>query len=170
MRRAVIVFATLALLGTSLLAPGAATAGAACGGSARREEYKFKTFHIEYDIGKKLYAVGQTVSVDVNVTRPAKEDPLDEGIPLPIERPVTEPVEDAVVGVGFQIGRVYLPGGSMTDEEGNATVAIKIESYTPRNTWADASIYAFKTLLEIPCYKFVEYGHALVPRAFRTAP
>jgi hypothetical protein len=112
------------------------------------------------------------VSVKVNVTTPGKKDPLGEGIPLPVERPFVEPVEGAIVGVGLQIGRVYLPGGSVSDAEGNATIKIKLEEYAPRNTWADAGIYASKQTFSDParCLVIVEYGYQPVARAFRTAP
>ena len=177
MRRAGVTLAVTALLigttlATSLTASAAISSGARCGASAARNEYRFETFHLEYEFDKKLYAVGETVTASVNVTRPAKKDPLGEGIPLPIERPLAEPVEGALVGVGIYIGRVYLPGGAFTDADGNATVAIKLESYAPRNSWADVGIYASKTAFEDPaqCVVIVEYGYASVPRAFRTAP
>lgn len=176
MRRAGVTLAVTAVLigmtlATSLTASAAVSSGARCGASARNE-YKFETFHVEYKFDKKLYAVGETVMVKVNVTTPAKKDPVGEGIPLPIERPFVEPVEGVVVGVGVSIGRVYLPGGALTDADGNATVAIKLESYVPRNAWADVGIYAFKKRFEDPagCVVIVEYGYASAPRAFRTAP
>ena len=175
MRRAWVTLAvTLVLIGTTLataLTASAASSRTRCGASARNE-YRFETFHLEYEFDKKLYAVGETVTAKVNVTRPAKRDPLGEGIPLPIERPFVEPVEGALVGVGIHLGRVYLPGGALTDADGNATVAIKLESYAPRNSWADVGIYASKTAFSDPagCVVIVEYGYASVPRAFRTAP
>jgi len=173
MRKAALLTATALLLGTALASTGAAEGGLdRCGGSAGRNEYKFETFHVEYEFERKLYVVGETVSVKVNVTTPAKKDPLGEGIPLPIERPFAEPVEGALVGVGLQIGRVYLPGGALTDANGDATVQIKLESYTPRNRWVDAQIYASKERASDPadCAVIVDYGYAVAPRAFRTAP
>ena len=177
MRRAGLTLAiTAVLLGTtlatSLTASAAAVSRARCGASVARNEYRFETFHVEYEIDKKLYEVGETVAVKVNVTTPAKRDPFGEGIPLPIERPLVEPVEGALVGVGIYIGRVYLPGGAFTDADGNATVAIKIENYSPRNAWADVGIYASKERFADPsrCVVIVEYGYASAPRAFRTAP
>lgn len=170
MRRVVLLMATAVLLATTLASPGAAERAGRCSETNRRNEYKFETFHVEYKFAKKLYAIGETVSVEVNVTRPAKKDPFGEGIPLPIERPFVEPVEGAIAGVGLQIGRVYLPGGSMTDADGNATVGIKLESYAPRNTWADAGIYVYKELVADParCVVIIEYGYAPAPRVFRT--
>lgn len=171
MHRAVFLLATALLVATAT-STGAAQRSDHCGESFRRNEYKFETFHVESRFEKKLYAIGEVVPVHVSVTTPAKKDPLGEGIPLPIERPIVEPVEGAVVGVGFQLGRVFLPGGSMTDAEGNATVEIKLEKYAPRNAWADASIYASRERIADParCFVMIEYGYQLVPRAFRTAP
>lgn len=172
MRRAALFAVSILLLGTALASTGVAESLDRCGRSSARNEYKFETFHVEYKFEKKLYAIGETVRVKVNVTTPAKKDPLGEGIPLPIERPFVQPVEGALVGVGLQIGRVYLPGGMLTDADGNATVQIKLESYAPRNTWADASIYASKERVADParCAVIVDYGYAVAPRAFRTAP
>ena len=160
-----------AILATSLTASASVVSRARCGASSARNQYRFETYHVEYEIDKKLYSVGDTVSVDVNVTTPAKTDPLGEGIPLPIERPTVEPVEGALVGVGIHLGRVYLSGGALTDADGNATVDVKLESYAPRNTWADIAIYASKTAFEDPaqCVVIVEYGFLSAPRAFRTA-
>ena len=177
MRRAGVTLAITAVLiattlATSLTASAAASSSARCGASTARNAYRFEMFHLEYEFDKKLYAVGETVTVSVNVTTPAKSDPLGEGIPLPIERPLVEPVEGALVGVGLHIGRIYLTGGALTDADGNATVAVKLESYTPRNSWADVGIYASKTAFEDParCFVIVEYGYATAPRAFRTTP
>ena len=160
------------ILATALTASAAVFPGARCGASAARNEYRFETYHLEYEFDKKLYAIGETVTAKVNVTTPNKRDPLGEGIPLPIERPFVQPVEGALVGVGIHFGRVYLSGGAFTDAEGNATVAIKLEKYAPRNEWADVGIYASKRTFEDPaqCVVIVEYGFASVPRAFRTAP
>lgn len=172
MRRAILLITTGLLLSTTLASTGAAERVDRCGESSRRNEYRFETFHVEYEIDKKLYSLGETVSVKVNVTTPAKQDPVGEGIPLPIERPLVDRVEGALVGVGIYIGRVYLSGGALTDADGNATVDIKLERYAPRNTWADVGIYASKTAFEDPaqCVVIVEYGFKSVPRAFRTAP
>lgn len=172
MRRAILLITTGLLLATALTTTGAAESFDRCSDSSRRNEYRFETFHVESEFDKKLYSLGDIVSVKVNVTTPAKKDPLGEGIPLPIERPFVQPVEDAIVGVGLYIGRVYLPGGSITDADGNATVEIKLESYAPRNAWADAGIYAYKERFSDPgrCVVIVEYGYQSAPRAFRTAP
>jgi hypothetical protein len=174
MSRFAFLLAIALVLGAGLVEPGSAASRAACERpkASARNEYRFETYHVEYEFDKKLYAVGETVTAKVNVTTPAKKDPLGEDIPLPIERPLAEPVEGALVGVGIHLGRVYLPGGAFTDADGNATVAIKLESYAPRNSWADVGIYASKTRFEDPagCVIIVEYGYASVPRAFRTAP
>ena len=166
---AVLIGTTLA---TSLTASAAGSSRARCGAPAARNEYRIETFHLEYEFDKKLYAIGEVVTAKVNVTTPAKRDPLGEGIPLPIERPLVEPVEGALVGVGIHFGRVYLSGGAFTDADGNATIAIKLEKYAPRNEWADVGIYASKRTFEDPaqCVVIVEYGFASVPRAFRSAP
>ena len=157
-----LLLALLLLAGASVaLTPSAAFA---CGGV---ETLSLKTFHLEVQANKKVYKIGETANIKVTVTRPAEEDPLGNGIPM--ERPYVEPAPDVNIGVGLAIGRVFLPGAGITDENGVAIVRIKIERYAPRNQWADASAYAWKVLHEMPCATVQEDGFRMTPQMFRTA-
>ena len=157
------------LLASSLMGSPARSASACVGKSAGAMEYlSLKTLHLEIKFLKKSYAIGDTVNVKVNVTRPAKEDPLGNGIPM--DRPYVEPASGVTVGVGLMVGRVFLPGAGITDDNGDTIVKIKLEDWAPANTWVDSSIYAWKIVQETPCMTVQEYGHATMPRVFKTLP
>ena len=161
--RSISVLTAMLLLAGAVIAltPGTAFA---CGAV---ETVSLKTFHLEVKANKKIYKIGETALIKVTVTRPAEEDPLGNGIPM--ERPFVEPAPDVNLGVGLAIGRVFLPGAGMTDENGEATIKIKIERYAPRNKWADASAYAWKIIQETPCASVQENGFQMIPQMFRTA-
>ena len=166
LRLPVVVAAVLTLVASlGLAAPARATSACALAGM---ETISLRTFYLEIKADKKLYSVGDVAKIHVNVTRPADEDPLGEGIPLP--RPTSEPAAEVNIGIGLAVGRVYLPGAGMTDENGDAVVKIKIENYAPRNQWVDASVYAWNVVHQDPCFTVQEEGFEIVPRMFRTAP
>lgn len=146
---------------------GALDAGVVRAG-AGMETISLLTFDLEVADVKPVYAIGDVVTVDVAVTRPAKEDPLGNGIPM--DRPYVEPVPGVIVGVGLYIGRVFLPGAAITDEQGVAHIRIKLESYAPKGKRVDTSVYAWKVLQETTCASVQEYGYKSVPGQFKTAP
>lgn len=135
--------------------------------SSGMETVSLLTFNLEIGKVKPVYEIGETVKLDVTVTRPAKEDPLGNGIPM--DRPYVEPAEGVIVGVGLHIGRVFLPGAAITDAQGVAHIQIKIESYAPAGKWSDTSIYAWKVLQDTTCASIQEYGYASAPHMFKTA-
>ena len=111
--------------------------------------------------------IGSVATIKVIVTRPAKEDPLGQGIPM--ERPYVEPAPGVIVGIGLSIGDVFLPGAALTDEDGRAVVKIKLEKWVPRNTWVDMSVYGWKTVQETPCFTIQEDGYVTQGRVFKTS-
>jgi hypothetical protein len=135
--------------------------------SSGMETVSLLTLNLEVGETKPVYKIGDVAQIDVTVTRPAKEDPLGNGIPM--ERPYVEPAPGVIVGVGLHIGRVFLPGAAITDEAGLAHIRIKIEDYAPVNQWADTSIYAWKTVQETTCATIQEYGYQSMPHMFKTA-
>lgn len=133
------------------------------------ETLTLRTFHVEVKQDKKTYRIGDIAKFDVTVTRPANEDPLGEGTPMPwSERPYVEAVEGAIVGVGLHIGRVFLPGAALTDADGLAKVRIKIENYAPAGQVVDASIYAWKIVQETQCLTIQENGYKVLPGIAKT--
>lgn len=134
--------------------------------SGAMETIALRTLHLEYNADKKIYKIGEIAKVKVTVTRPAKEDPLGNGIPM--DRPFVEPAADINVGVGLSIGRVFLPGAGVTNDKGVATVKIKIENYAPAGKWADTSAYAWRIVQSTTCGTVQEDGYRVQPRLFRT--
>ncbi|MEA2516201.1 MAG: hypothetical protein QOG16_39 [Actinomycetota bacterium] len=134
--------------------------------SAGMETVSLLTFNLDASKVKPVYNIGETVKIDVTVTRPAKEDPLGNGIPM--DRPYYQVEPGVIVGIGLHIGRVFLPGAAITDDNGIAHVRIKIEDYAPKNTWVDSSMYAWRTVQETTCATIQEYGYASAPHHFKT--
>ncbi len=122
------------------------------------------TFHVAIKPFKKAYRRGDTVKVDVTVTRPAEEDPM--GLGVGTERPASVPASDVNVGVGVSVGRVFLPGYGRTNDAGKANVAIKIEKYAPRAV-AHVRAFAYKEVFSSPCLTVEEQGFASRDNAFR---
>jgi hypothetical protein len=135
--------------------------------SSGAETVSLLTFNLDASKVKPVYKIGETVNLDVTVTRPAKEDPLGNGVPM--DRPYIEPAEGVIVGVGLHIGRVFLPGAAITDAQGVAHIKIKIESYAPAGQWADTSMYAWRVIQDTTCASIQEYGYTSAPRMFKTA-
>ncbi|HYI44980.1 MAG TPA: hypothetical protein VE174_05885 [Actinomycetota bacterium] len=150
-----------ALVAVTLVgAPSTAVSAPGCA----METVSLKTFKLEIKAKKKLYKVGETAQVLVNVTRPAEEDPLGNGIPF--ERPMTEPAPDINVGIGLRVGDVFLFGHSMTDANGDAVVKVKLEPWTPAgNAIADA--FAWNVVQDTPCLRIEENGYTQAPNLFR---
>jgi hypothetical protein len=157
--RRIALLAAVALIGT-LFTAAPATA-VPCGNI---ETVALKTFYIEAKAAKKVYKVGQTAVINVNITRPSDQDPAGMGIPM--ERPVTEPAQDVNVGIGVRVGDVFLFGYGLTDAKGNAAVKVKIESWTPAGT-AIADIFAWLIQADTPCLRIEENGYRQNPRAFK---
>ena len=115
------------------------------------------SFHVEISSPGKVYRIGQVAKIDVEVTRPNDEDPL--GLGVPITPPHEEKVEGANVGVGLQVGDVFLPGYALTNEDGIAHVKIKLESWTQPGT-ADVRSLAWLEAADGGCVIVEEQGFA----------
>lgn len=178
MRRFSLLLASSMLIATIGVAasPAAASTGACGSRSAVRQSLRdgrletatVRTFDVEAKVKRPVYQRGSFAEIDVTVTRPAKEDPLGEGIPLPIERPMVEPAPEVYVGIGVYIGNVFLPGFGITGADGVAKVRVKIERYAPAGTIAHVSIYAWKVLQDTPCLTVQEDGYRQFPEMFRS--
>lgn len=120
------------------------------------ETLALRTLHIEAETAKKSYRIGEVASFPVVVTRPAKEDPLGQGIPME-DRPMTMGAEDVNIGVGLLFNDVFLPGFATTDEEGNTTIKVMIEKYVKPGP-AQASFYTWNTQADTPCLRVEENG------------
>ena len=178
MRRVSMLLASSMLIATIAVAAGPASA--ATGGCGSRtavnkalrtnqmETFTLRTLDVEAKVKRAVVNRGDFVEIEVTVTRPAKEDPIGEGTPLPVERPVVEPAPDVYVGMGVYVGNVFLPGFAITGPDGVAKARIKIESYAPKNTVANVSVYAWKVLQDTPCATIQEDGYRQYPTMFKT--
>jgi hypothetical protein len=175
MRRYTGVLLALGLIASLVVVAGPASgAPLPCQGAAKRElqqgtRHGFETltlrmFHIEAKSKQPVYRIGDTATFPIELTRPAKEDPLKEG--LPWDRPIVEPASDVNVGVGLLIGDVFLPGFAVTDENGQALVKIKLERYVRPST-ADAAFYAWNVVQESPCLTIQEDGFRVYQGMFK---
>lgn len=161
MHRVVGVLASLALVAGVLAAPPA-HAKVGCG-PADLEYIYLKTFKVEVKLPKGPFEPGDTVPLPTLVTRPADEDPLDQGIPTP--RPVVLPA-DAVPVVVVAFGDdVLLIDFKSTNAEGKVNLALKLPSYMPAGPVA-ARFYAQKLLLDLNCIIIYEIGEVQFSRAF----
>ena len=131
------------------------------------ESVMLLTFNLDVAKTKPVYKIGDVVTVEVTVTRPAKEDPLGNGIPM--ERPYVEPAEGVMVGVGLHIGRVFLPSGAITGPDGVARVKIPLQDYAPAGVKVAASVYGWRVVYEAPCASVQEYGYTTIQEMFKTA-
>lgn len=160
-----------ALAGSSSAAVTDATIG--CKGARRvlrgtlvLEQVALRTFTIEAKAPKNV-VIGGTASIPVVVTRPAEQDPLGQGIPTDGIEPEAAP--DINVGVGLLVGDVFFPGFAVTDQDGKATIKIKIQSYAKPGP-VDASFYAWKTQADTPCARVDENGYRFYQKFFTVKP
>jgi hypothetical protein len=155
-------------------APAGATAQAGitvpCRGAAlehlrgnAREVVRARTFHIVAEPQAKSFAIGSKARIEVTVTRPAHEDPLDLGVEL--EPPASMPAENVYVGLGVHVGQVFVPGFGITDPEGHTSISIKLPSYMKPGT-AAVAVYAWNVVHESPCLRIEEDGYASYPESF----
>ncbi len=129
-----------------------------------REIVSLQTFHIELKVAKKTYEIGDTVIIDGVVKRPAHEDPAGAGIPM--EPPHSVPAEDTNLAIGLGFKRIYLPGYSRTNDDGESRFRLKLPRYaTPGPVNVDA--YAWEKRLESPCLTVEEVGYRHYPALFK---
>lgn len=160
MKRSVRLAIVIAVLASTIVALPAAPAAACSGGRAGArhgaENYRLETFEVTMNSVKKVYRRGETARIEMTVVRPAKHDPLGQGIPM--DPPQQWPAEEVTVGVGLRIGDVYLAGFSTTDAAGEAVVEIPIPHYA-RPGKALAIGQAVKRQVESPCLVVEEWGY-----------
>ncbi len=161
--RAKSLVAAAALMSAVLVAgpTAAAPAPAPCGSF---EIVQLRTIHIDAKISKPVYKVGETAIFKLTLTRPAKEDPAGQGIPM--DPPTTQPADGVSIGIGLIVGDVYLWGLGMTDQGGKATIRIKLKSYTPAGI-AQARAFGKKNIADSPCLVIDEIGFLPMPNAFK---
>lgn len=159
--------AALAAVFVAVLLPTVTTGAEAapCGGrSSRGMVTRLITFHVEAKPLKPSYKLGTKAMIEVTVTRPAHEDPLNNGIEF--EPPVSLPAEGVDVSVGLYRGNFYMYGVSVTDENGKATIPVKLNpDAPPGNVIGEAGARAYYN--RGGCPDIEEEGFAYYPRFFK---
>jgi hypothetical protein len=162
MRRLSGIVATLGLLAGMLAMAPAAEAKVACA-STNLEFVYLKTFKIEVKVPNGTYHPGDKVPFPTTVTRPAEEDPLGQGIPMP--RPYVEPAADVPVVIVAFADDVLLIDYKLTDANGKVNLALKLPKYMPEGP-VSARIYAQKLLADSNCVTVYEVGEMTIGHAF----
>lgn len=161
MKRLTRLFAAIALVAAILPAP-AAHAKVAC--AASNLEYVYlTTFHLDVKLPKGPFRPGDSVPFPTTVTRPAKEDPLGQGISTP--RPHVEPAPDVPVVIVAFAKDILLIDYKITDEEGKVNLALKLPKNMPEGP-VPARLYAQKLLIDLNCIIVYEIGELVLGRAF----
>ena len=163
MKKRLALILAAALTAGALVVPGTAAAGSC---AAAMETYQVRTLHVEAKVQKKTYRIGDTVKVDVKVTRPDNQDPA--GLGVYYNRPFSEPAADINVGAGLQVGDVFLFGFSRTNAKGLATVTVKLYPWTRPGT-GHANVLGSKSIVDNAggCFTVQEVGFTSLPRAFK---
>jgi hypothetical protein len=163
MRRLTGILASFALVTGVLAVAPAAQAKVACA-STNLEFVYLTTFKLDVEMpSTKPYRPGQKVPFPTTVTRPAEEDPLGQGIPMP--RPHVEPAADVPVVIVAFADDVLLIDYKITDAEGKVNLALKLPKYMPEGP-VSARIYAQKLLQDTNCVTVYEVGELTLGHAF----
>lgn len=163
MKRTVVVGAVAtALVASKLWAVPVAASPVPCRPAAiqqlrgnRRETVRLRTFHIEAQQAES-FKIGTAAKIDITVTRPAHQDPLDLGVEF--EPPASTPADNVLVGVGIHVGDVFVPGFARTDADGKAIISMKLPKYMTPGL-ASMSVYAWNVVHESPCLRVEEDGY-----------
>ena len=165
LRIGLVIAALLALLpAEGGAAPARRGTRAGCGKPTR-----VHAFHVEAVWTKEVYRTSEKAVVTVTVTRPAHEDPVELGIPLPVEPPVTVPVQDAYVTTAI-ITKAWPPpfGIGYTDANGQLTLKIPLKAVEPGPQVA--TNYATKWTNQGGCPDIEEWGFIRQDPAFKVIP
>lgn len=162
MRRLTGIVATFGLLAGMLAMAPAAEAKVACA-STNLEFVYLKTFKLDVKVPNGTYHPGDKVPFPTIVTRPAEEDPLGQGVPMP--RPYVEPAADVPVVIVAFADDVLLIDYKLTDANGKVNLALKLPKYMPEGP-VSARIYAQKLLADSNCVTIYEVGELTIGHAF----
>lgn len=128
------------------------------------EDIRARTFHVEIEPERSTYRPGDVARVLAIVTRPAHEDPANQGIPVPSV--TSAPAESVRVGISFWSKRYYWYGfGPLTDADGESVVKARV----PRNAPAGpvtAAAGAERFVGTVLCFDVYEVGYTEDPRLF----
>jgi hypothetical protein len=156
----ILVLCAALVAGTAAWAPGLPSR-TACGAM----ETRLNTFTVTAEAQRKSYEMGETVVVEMLVTRPGPEDPVTGE---PWDPPHHEPAEGVDVGINMSTSDTDLPvfNSGTTDAEGKATVKVKLVRGDPPR-WVYAYASAEQWYNRGGCPDIVERGGAEYPKFFK---
>ena len=163
MRRLTGILTAFTLLAGMLAMAPAAEGKAACA-STNLEFVYLKTFKLDVKLPQKNpYGPGDKVPFPTTVTRPAEEDPLGQGIPMP--RPYVQPAAEVPVVIVAFADDVLLIDYKISNEKGKVNLALKLPKYMPEGP-ASARVYAQKLVRDTNCVTIYETGEVTLGHAF----
>ena len=160
------IAALAAVLIAVLLPSSPVQAAAACSGRSASGGMvtRLRTFTVTAKPLKPKYRLGTTAKIEVTVTRPGEEDPFGNGVPL--NSPTALPAEGVDVAVGLYRGNFYMYGVGVTDENGKATVSVKLNPVAPPgNVIGEIGARAYYN--RGGCPDIEEEGFAYYPQFFK---
>lgn len=114
-------------------------------------------FNVKAEWNKRVFKNTEKALVTVTITRPAPEDPLGLGLPIPELVPV--PQEGVTVWTSVLTGRYPFPYGyGVTDAAGQVKYAIPLKLLTKAGPY-DVSHYASKFTNQNACPDIEEWGY-----------
>jgi hypothetical protein len=128
-RRTVACLLAVGLVAGLLAGPTASAGAAPCRGKS--EVLVLRDFWVEAKPSTTTVKPGQAFTATVTVSRPAHEDPLDQG--QQIDPPASVPAEGVNVGISIWSGKsTYFWATGVSDANGQAVMKLK----TPKNAEA----------------------------------
>lgn len=162
--RALLLTLSFALVGV-LAGAGEVTAQGVRPSQACAKPTRVHSFHVEVKWGKRAYTRGDKAVVDILVTRPAHEDPFENGITF--TPPVSFPEQDVLVSTTLLPKKYLFPpvyGQGQTDENGKVRFVIPLKRVPAGRV--DATTYAEKWTNQNGCPDIEEWGHKYDSPAF----
>ena len=166
MRTLRITFVVAALLAFLPAEGGAARArpGLRCGSAAT----SVHAFYVEVEWTKKTYRTSEKAAVTVTVTRPADQDPLGFGVPIPRDV-ISTPQEGVTVTTAILTDAWPPPfGQGLTNADGQVTFKIPLKDVEPGPQ--PVSHYAEKWTNQSGCPDIQEWGYLRQEPAFTVLP
>lgn len=126
--------ARLVVVALAIMAPAAAVASPVGSSGDCGKIVELRSLHVEASPQKRTYKPGDIIRVLLEVTRPGKEDPAGQGIPM--DRQTTAPAADVPAGVSIWVDSWPMWGSGITDAEGLLRLKIKVPDHIPEGVGA----------------------------------
>lgn len=123
-----------------------------------------RTFAVSMRSASPAYRAGETASIEVTVTVPAREDPA--GLGVQIDHPIAVPAAGVNVGVGMRLGSRYLSWGFRTADDGTGTVRAEIPRVGRPGPVA-AYGFAWRTTMDGGCVIIEQIGYRVERSLFK---